>query len=274
MPLLNASSRQEPEGKIGARHLRAPALCFLHRYRTCSENQRGLVWTLALVALLGTVLIGRAESAAAQTGPAAESGVFLIRSGGRNIGSERFQIRQIAAGWEATGELQLEVPGGQRVTEICSLRVDANWKPTVYQREQQSPKKGSLTADFRPEGTLLTAKAGAETQEQIFLLPDRNLVVLDTNFFHHYGLLLRQYDTGRPGPQNFNVFVPQEATPSTISLVLLGKETLGTDGAPLELNHFQASTEDIKIEIWATDQRESRRIEIPQATIEIVRQTR
>ncbi|MGH9787066.1 MAG: hypothetical protein ACRD88_23085, partial [Terriglobia bacterium] len=235
---------------------------------------RDVSWTAALFALLGIVLAGGAELAAAQTGPATESGVFLIRAGGRNIGTERFQIRQVASGWEATGELQLEVPGGTRVTETCSLRVDASWKPASYQREQQSPRRGTLTADFRPEGTMLAAKAGTETQEQIFLLPERDLVVLDTNFFHQYGLLLRQYDIARPGPQNFHVFVPQEATPSTISLVLLGKETLDSNGAPAELNHFQASTEDIKIEIWATDQREIRRIEIPQATLEIVRQTR
>jgi hypothetical protein len=229
-------------------------------------------WTAVLFALL--VLAGRTEVAAAQTAPASESGVFLIRTGGRSIGTERFQIRQIAMGWEATGELQLEVPGGARVTETCTLRVDAAWKPVSYQREQQSPRKGTLTAEFRPEGTLLTAKTDAASQEQIFVLPERELVVLDTNFFHQYGLLLRQYDAARPGPQNFHVFVPQEATPSTISVVLLGRETLAINGAPAELNHFQASTEDIKIEIWATEQREIRRIEIPQATLEIVRQSR
>jgi len=231
-------------------------------------------WSAVLVVLLGTVLAGQAESAAAQTAPATESGVFLIRAGGRNIGTERFQIRQVATGWEATGELQLEVSGGTRVTETCTLRLDAAWKPASYQREQQSPRKGTLTADFRPEGTRLTAKTDTDSQEQIFLLPERELVVLDTNFFHQYGLLLRQYDVARPGPQNFHVFVPQEATPSTISVVLLGKETLAINGASAELNHFQASTEDIKIEIWATDQREIRRIEIPQATLEIVRQSR
>jgi hypothetical protein len=228
-------------------------------------------WTAVLFALLGIVLAGLAV---AQTGPATESGVFLIRTGGRNIGTERFQIRQVATGWEATGELQLEVPGGTRVTETCTLRVDATWKPASYQREQQSPRKGSLTANFLPEGTQLTAKTDTDAQEQIFLLPERDLVVLDTNFFHQYGLLLRQYDVARPGPQNFHVFVPQEATPSTISVVLLGKESLAINGASAELNHFQASTEDIKIEIWATDQREIRRIEIPQATLEIVRQSR
>ena len=272
--MLKPGLRRDTEGNMTARNVRTPAVRFFQNTRPSLEMRRSLARAAWLVALLGIVLAARVEFAAAQAAPASESGVFLIRSGGRNIGSERFQIRKVASGWEATAEIQLEVPGGSRVTETCSLRLDANGKPIFYQREQQVPRKGNLTADFRAEGTMLMSKIEAETQEQIFLLPERDLVVLDTNFFHHYALLLRQYDAARPGPQNFNVFVPQEATPSTISLVLLGKETVPSSGTPVALDHFQASTEDIKIEIWATEQREIRRIEIPQATLEILRQTR
>jgi hypothetical protein len=129
-----------------------------------------------------------------------------------------------------------------------------------------------LTAQFTPEGTMLSSTTEAGGQEQIFLLPDQGLVVLDTNFFHHYALLLRQYDATRAGRQSFNVFVPQEATPSIINVALIGREQLAVQGSPVELNHFQAATEDIQLEIWATDLREIQRIEIPQANLEIVRQ--
>ena len=152
------------------------------------------------------------------------------------------------------------------------MRTDGKWKPTFYERQQQSPKKGNLTVEFGAVETKLMSKTEAGSEEQIFYLPDHDLVILDTNFFHQYALLLRQYDASRPGPQNFSVFVPQEATPAMISLTLVGKDNLRINEATLELDHFQAATEDIKIEIWATPEGEIQRIEIPQAKLEIVRQ--
>jgi hypothetical protein len=231
--------------------------------------------TAAAVAAVVALLSAGARLAAAQTAPGADSGVFVIRSNGTNIVTERFQIRQTNAGWEASGELQLQAPGRPRVSETSTLRMDRDWKPARYERRQQAPQKGSLTAQFTPDGTLLTASTDAGSQEQIFLLPENSLVVLDTNFFHHFALLLRQFDAARGGTQAFNVFVPQEATPSIIRLISVGRETLavtGTPGAPMELLHFRATTEDIQIEIWTTDQRAIQRIEIPQANLEISRQ--
>ena len=225
-----------------------------------------------IVAFLAAGLAGGIRSGAAQSAPATENGVFLIRSNGREIGSERFRIRQTASGWEATGELRLEVPGGPWVLETSSLQMDANWMPTSYERLQQAPQKGSLTAEFSADGTLLTSNAEASSLEQIFLLPNEELVVLDTNFFHQYSLLLRQFDGSGRVRQSFNVFVPQEATPSIIRVTLVGRETLPVQGTPVELQHFQAATEDIRLEIWTTDRREIQRIEIPQANLEIVRQ--
>ena len=232
-------------------------------------------WITITLLAAGLAAVLAPEVSAAQTvagAPGAEAGVFAIRSNGTAIGSERFQIRQTDAGWEATGELQLQLPGGPKVSETSSLRMDRDWKPTRYERRQLAPQKGSLTAEFKPEGTLLSSNTAAGSQEQIFLLPKDGLVILDTNFFHQYAALLRQFDTSRTGTQSFNVFVPQEATPAIIRVALVGRETLTVRGAPVELQHFRATTEDIQIEIWATDRREIQRIEIPQAKIEITRQ--
>ena len=224
------------------------------------------------LALLGSGLAGEAIAFSAQSKPATETGVFIIHSGGRRIGTEKFAIRRAESGFEATAELQLDIPGGPRVSENCTLQLDGNLNPTRYERRQQAPKKGTLTAQFRPSETTLVSQGEAGSQEQLFYLPDHDLVVLDTNFFHQYVFLLRRFDPSRPGPQNFNVFVPQEATPAMVSLALQGKENLSLNDATLELNHFQAATEDVKIEIWATPEGEIQRISIPQGNLDIVRE--
>jgi hypothetical protein len=229
----------------------------------------------ALLAAVLAAVVASGPHAWAQSAPgspSSEAGVFAIRANGNSIGTERFQIRQSDADWEATGELRLQVPGGPQVSETSTLRLGPNWKPARYERRQVTPRKGTLTAEFAPEGTLLTSNTEAGSQDQLFLLPADALVVLDTNFFHHYALLLRQFDTARTGTQSFNVFVPQEATPSIIRVILVGQETLPIQGAPVALQHFRVATEDIQLEIWTTDRREIQRIEIPQANLEIVRQ--
>ncbi|MBI3894852.1 MAG: hypothetical protein HY313_02865 [Acidobacteria bacterium] len=201
-----------------------------------------------------------------------ESAIFTILSGGRRIGAERFTITRGPAGLEAIGELQLETAGNPKVSERSSLQTSANLKPLLYERRQEAPQKGTLTVKFEPSGTTLTSQTESGSQEQIFLLPDHDLVVLDTNFFHHYEFLIRLYDLARPGPQSFAVFVPQEALPGTISLAYQGKENLPGGEIPGELDHFQAMTEEVKIEIWATPGGEIQRLLIPQASLEIVRQ--
>lgn len=222
---------------------------------------------LFLVLLLAA-FPGALAASAAET----ESGVFLILSEGRRIGAEKFTVTRGLAGFEAEGELQLEPPGGPKVSERCSLRLDANLRPSSYERRQEAPKKGTLTAKFETSGTTLTSQTEAGTQDQIFYLPDHDLVVLDTNFFHHYAFLIRLYNRSGPGPQPFTVFIPQEALPGTISLAFQGKESVPVGNTTEELDHFQVTTEEVKIEIWATPEGEIQRLLIPQANLEIVRQ--
>ncbi len=221
--------------------------------------------------LLWIPLSGLAAALAAESTPA-ERATFSILSEGRKIGTEKFEIAPVASGWEATGEIQLELPGGPRVTETSSLRLDPNFQPTSYERRQKSPKPGSVSVQFGKTETTLTSTTEAGTETQVFFLPGSPLAVLDTNFFHHYALWLRQYDPARSGPQHFNVFVPQEATPGTISLELQGLEKQTVGKISVELNHFRAVTEDVKIEIWATPEGAIYRLSIPQANLEIIRE--
>ncbi len=231
-----------------------------------------LVSPLRRMAWMFLIVFAAGAASAAAAGISADSGVFSITAGKHNAGTEKFKITTTSSGVEVSGELQLEMPGGGNVSETSILKLDPNLKPLSYERQQKSPKKGSLTAQFGLPECKLTSQTDAGNQEQLFYLPDNHLVILDTNFFHHYALLLSQYDTSIPGPQHFNVFIPQEAIPGTISLDLQGKENVEIGKTTRELNHFQAVTDEVKIDIWATPQGEIQRIAIPQANLEIVRQ--
>jgi hypothetical protein len=227
-----------------------------------------LLW---LTAAIAGVSVGAAQDPAAP--PAADTGVFNIVVDNKIIGTEKFEIRSNPGGWVATGELQLEAPGNKRISETSSLTLNAAPYPTYYERIQKSPTEGKLVVQFGPTETILEMTAGdAPPYQQVFYLPKTDLAVLDTNFFHHFALLLHLYDLERGMAQPLNVFIPQEALPGIVNLQFLSREPAPSGRSSVSLNHFQAVTDELEIEIWATPEGAIQRISIPHANLEVVRQ--
>ena len=241
------------------------------RYRSILDSLRPaiiLLWLLAWPA--GFPAVSAQESAPL---PAADIGVFDILFENKRIGTEKFEIRPNAGGWVVTGKLQLQAPGGGRVSETSSLTLNTAPYPTYYERIQDSPSEGKLVVQFGPAETVLEMTVGeGEPYQQIFYLPRTDLAVLDTNFFHHFALLLQLYDYDRGMAQPLNVFIPQEALPGIVNLQYLSREPVASGQDTVELNHFQAVTDELEIEIWATPEGAIQRISIPQALLEVVRQ--
>ncbi|MBI2815639.1 MAG: hypothetical protein HYX72_01740 [Acidobacteria bacterium] len=222
--------------------------------------------------LIVTTIAALAHPSFTQKSSTTDSGVFVILSSQQRVGSEKFKITSTVTGTEAAGEIEVNMPGSPKASETCMLKLGPGLYPVSYERQQKSPKKGSIAAQFGSPESKLVSSTEAGTENRIFFLPADHLTVLDTNFFHHYTLLLRQYDAERGGPQQFNVFVPQEATPGTIKLEFQGKENQQVGKTVREFNHYQAATDDVRIDIWATPQAEIYRMAIPQANLEVVRQ--
>ena len=242
----------------------------LARKRSLRWRVRAYLVLLPLFALLARPHSALAQDSASQ--PAADRGIFEILSAKNKVGTERFEIKAIEGGWEASGELQLQGPGGAKVSETSTLRLDAKLYPSRYERVQKSPISGKLSAQFGATETLLEMTDDDEPFQQVFYLPPNDLVVLDTNFFHHFALLLHLYDRAKGMTQAFNVFIPQEALPGTINLLFVAKENITVGQSVRELDHFQAVTDELQIEIWATPEGAIQRISIPQANLEVVRQ--
>ncbi len=238
-------------------------------------NSTRLAGALFLAMILTTApraVLAQSGGEASNVSAVADSGVFSILSSQRRIGTEKFKIAPVASGWEDSAEIDVTAPGSPHITETSTMKLDANLRPVSYERQQKLPKKGSIAVGFGSPETKLVAQTEAGAENQIFLLPQDHLVVLDTNLFHHYSFLVRLYDGAKGGPQHFNVFVPQEATPGTIGLELKGKESVTVGKTARELNHFEAVTDEVKIDLWASPEGAIYRMAIPQANLEVVRQ--
>lgn len=194
----------------------------------------------------------------------AEKGVFHITADGHEIGVERFEIAPAPEGILATAELQISAPGGGKMTETSTLLLRRSFEPLKYDRVQKSPKHGSADVVFGPDKASAHYKTSeGGVQDMDFYVP-KNVVVLDTNFFHHYTFLLRQYDFVKGGVQHMNVLVPQEASPGLVRVEFTGNDQ--------SLRKLVAHTDALDIEIWANDAGQIMKLAVPAAKVEITRE--
>ena len=196
--------------------------------------------------------------------PLSDRGVFRIYSDGKEIGVERFEIAPTAKGVRATAELQIRLEGVGRMKETATLVLRNGIEPISYKRVQKSPKRGSAILTFGPEKTTAryrTTEGGSQRME--YFLP-KNVVILDTNFFHHYTFLVRQYDFLKGGTQHMDVLVPQETAPGMVRV-----EHAGNDQS---LRKLVVKTGQIEIQIWVDATGRLMKLVVPAAKVKVLRE--
>lgn len=193
----------------------------------------------------------------------ADHGIFRILSEGQQIGTERFEIESKAEGYQARGELRLKMPGAGEASETSKLTLNRSLEVTSYERLQKSPKKAGVTVAFEPDRARAHYRAPEGESDYEYYL-ERKVVILDTNFFHHFAFLLQQYDVARGGAQHISVFVPQEASPGMMLVEYVGKDE-GHD-------KWVAKTDALEIHLWADEARRLVKLAVSSAKVEVVRE--
>ncbi len=195
----------------------------------------------------------------------ADSGVFRILSNGQQIGTERFQIETVPTGYRAHGELRLKMPDGGEASETATLDLNRNLDATGYARIQKSPKKAGVTVAFDSDRVRAHYRTPEGESDYEYYL-ERGVVILDTNFFHHYSVLLQRYDFAKGAAQHISVFVPQEASPGMMLVEYVGKD----EG----LDKWAAKTDVLEIQLWTNEARHLVKLAVPSAKVEVVRETK
>lgn len=227
-----------------------------------SGTLRHLHGLSAIVALMLAFTLTLAPAGAQNSSNFSDSGTFEIRASGKVIGTEKFKISRTDANWESSAELAIKI-GEAGSDEKSSLRLNQSMRPEEYLRDQKAPNIASLAVHFGDKESSLVATSGKASNEQVFYLPQGFLVILDTNFFHHYTFLLRQYARSQGGEQAFNVFIPQEAFPGSVNLTLVSKAK--------DDELWKVTTDELEMEIVARENGAIQKITIPSANLEITR---
>ena len=197
-----------------------------------------------------------------------DHGTLRILTNSQLMGTERFDIEPAGSGYRLKGDLRVKLPNGTDINESAVLNVDSDLHVLSYTRLQKSPKKASVQVDFAAgiaKAHYVIPNDGAKDYQYML---ESGMVILDTNFFHHFALLVGRYDFNKGGAQHMQVFIPQQASPGMMLVEYKGKD------ANTGLDELVAKTDAVEIHIWCDAGRKLQRLAVPAAKVEIVRDTK
>jgi len=235
------------------------------------------MWVAGVLLWTGSAVhSGRAQSQ--QTAAAAnldERGAYTISLHGRPIGTEKFSIRSVPEGIEASADIQLRVSQQGRNIALKSntqLLMNSRFEPQTYSVRQSGSPDFNLLVDFRssPATSKLHASGQAEDDTRTIVL-SKDVAILDDNVIHHYQILVDRFALKPEKRQTFAAYIPQEATPGTLTLEQLGKEEINLPGGKRTLTHLVMKTELVQIHLWLDDENRLQRLYNPSQEIEAIR---
>lgn len=152
----------------------------------------------------------------------------------------------------------------------------------ITQLEGQPVKSvGELNAALRAKGdlsrfTVTVTREGESRNAQVrpvpftqqFFFESGRVVILDNNLYHHYAILVWLYDWEKRGSQTFNVLIPQDLTPGTVSVEATGQRSVG--GTRYDVLRMSAA--DLQVDLFVDRNKRLMRIEVPGSQAEVVRE--
>ncbi len=216
---------------------------------------------------------GPSSNASFPTGPD-DRGTFTLWLGGREVGSEKFDIRTAGGQVEAKAEIHLRVEQDGRKIELNAfpdLVMDDQLDPLTYTWTQKGSQSFQVQVDFRASpATCHYVNVGGKEENRSFAL-QKDVVVLDDNVFHHFQFVVSRFARKAETKQTLKVFIPQEALPGDLTVEDQGWESIEIAGVTGKYRHLVLTTELARIDLWLDDQERLQRVFNSSAQFEALR---
>jgi hypothetical protein len=210
-----------------------------------------------------------ANSTSSPGDSAPDKGRLQILLDGQVVGHEEFEISSKGEVWTAHGSTTLRAPGSAEVTATGNLKFAADGSPIHYDWAAQTQKKASGMVDFS-NGTAKTSidLGAASPYMQDFVFPSTRVAILDNNLYDQYAVLARLYDWKSGGKQKFPVLIPQDATPGSIDVELVG----GQQSEAEKNDMLRVSSPDLEILVHLDANHRLMRLEVPASKVVVERE--
>ncbi len=202
-----------------------------------------------------------------------EEGQFDIFVDGREIGHEKFAITTSADVVSSNSILTFRNPGArqQNVRLETQLDMDGQYVPKAYKlRSEVDGQKGTITGTFVPNEAKFKYLGSGNPRVRGLPVGDR-YIILDTNVFHHFIFIARQFDFGAGKSQSMEAVIPQELDGGILKVSEVALEIIPVKGKKRELHHLRADTGSFMIDLWVDNQRILYKIALPLKKLDVVR---
>jgi hypothetical protein len=239
-------------------------------------GSRGLQAKFSFFFSVALILACAAASVAAQKKNAApgagvfaqDKGKLTIKLDGQTVGHEEFEIMPSGGGWLAKGNADIKASQTVASKVSGSLALQPDGAPISYEWTSQAEKTNGARVLFTNGLAKMTLQMqGAQPFDQTFTFGTPIIAVLDNNLYHQYAVLARLYDWSKRGPQTFNVLIPQELMPGTITAESTGSAAI--DGKSYE--GFRVNTTDLEVDLYLDSTHRMMRLEVPAAKVSVIR---
>jgi len=182
-----------------------------------------------------------------------ESGRFTIYQDGKKIGTEDFSITPRNGGYVVEGHT-LILDTNQRADLLSHMELNEALKPTSY---AFTSSVGSIQLKVDTPTSRLEYSFQGDKQSDDIRFPEEG-VIIDTNFFHHYAILLYRM-AQKPESTTFPAFTPQELRLGPMKVRNIG------------INTYEMDTGNLKV--TATTDKEGRltRLSVPDVKVVVER---
>jgi hypothetical protein len=156
-------------------------------------------------------------------GQATKTGTYKVLIDGKSAGVERFEIVSAPGSHTIKSTAEMQVRGG--VQKIITSTQVRNQRMTRYTLEiSEGAKTQNYVFDFNRGTARIAIEIDGRKTERTRRLSE-SIIPLDKNVWHHYLLLVQNYDLAQGGRQRLRIFIPQAAFAEYVALVEL-KETI------------------------------------------------
>jgi hypothetical protein len=197
------------------------------------------------IIVTGVVLLSCAAWSKETSSAAVDSGSFGVFLNGQRVATETFSVQQGGGG--STVASQVKADSGGDLGQKSELKMSAGGDLIRYEWHDLAGNKAELSVAPNNEFLMehISTGPGEKPAEQPFMMPVSTMV-LDNNSFVQRELLLwrflgsacKQEKGQMQCPTNaasFGVLVPQERTSMSVSLQVMGKETVKIKGVDRSL---------------------------------------
>ncbi|MCD6450980.1 MAG: hypothetical protein J7L64_01260 [Acidobacteria bacterium] len=160
---------------------------------------------------------------------AVERGTYILNLGGRDVGHNTYTLEKGKKGYKSRAQTVLNLPQG-RVVLTTDLELSEELTPIYYQLKATLPGQvQSIETTIKGDKAKSVIDVGG-TIRKTSTKPTLPCYILDNNMIDHWCYLVKKLDLSSAKEQTINLFVPQAALTTNLTLKKKKEEEIKIGG--------------------------------------------